>query len=100
MKSPLKWLCLVIAVLIAACQSASITPISPTTTPMPAPTPVPARFEAGSCQFPVPADKFDCGVLFVPEDRSEPNGTLIQLPVAIVRSSNPTPAPDPVKSSN
>ena len=100
MKSTLKWLCLVIAVLIAACQSASITPISPTTTPMPAPTPVPARFEGGSYQFPVPAGTIDCGALFVPEDRSEPNSPLMQLPVAIVRSSNPKPAPDSVKSSN
>ena len=84
---------LLVALAISGCGSAAS---SPTPAPTPAPTPVPARFEAGPCQFPVPEGKIDCGVLFVPEDRSEPNSPLIQLPVAVIRSSNPKPAPDPV----
>jgi len=40
--------------------------------------------------------KVDTGYLVVLEDRAKPNGKTIRLPVAIVRSSSPTPAPDPV----
>ena len=84
---------LLVALAISGCGSAALSPMP---APTPAPTPVPARFEAGPCQFPVPEGKIDCGVLFVQEDRSEPNSPLIQFPVAVIRSSNPKPAPDPV----
>ena len=38
----------------------------------------------------------DCGYLVVPEDRSQPEGPQIKLAVAIIHSSNSSPAPDPV----
>lgn len=38
----------------------------------------------------------DCGVLVVPESRSNFNGRTVQLPVAIIRSPNPNKAADPV----
>lgn len=79
------WLvCILIALVLGGCGQAT-------------PTPTPARFEAADCMFPVPAGyKIDCGYLFVPEDRSQPNSPLIQLHVAIVRSKSQNPAPDPV----
>jgi pimeloyl-ACP methyl ester carboxylesterase len=40
--------------------------------------------------------RIDTGFLVVLEDRSKPKGRTIRLPVAIVRSSSPSPAPDPV----
>lgn len=76
--------CILIALILGGCGQAT-------------PTPTPARFEAVDCMFPVPAGyTIDCGYLFVPEDRSQPDSPLIQLHVAIVRSPNQTPAPDPV----
>lgn len=79
------WLvCILIALVLGGCGQAT-------------PTPTPARFEAADCMFPVPAGyKIDCGYLFVPEDRSQPDSPLIQLHVAIVRSKSQNPAPDPV----
>jgi pimeloyl-ACP methyl ester carboxylesterase len=38
----------------------------------------------------------ECGNLFVPEDRSLPDGRQVRVHVAIFRSTNPNPAPDPV----
>jgi pimeloyl-ACP methyl ester carboxylesterase len=38
----------------------------------------------------------DCGYLYVTEDRSQSGSPEIKLAVAIIRSTNPTPAPDPV----
>lgn len=67
------------------------------TTGAPADAPVP-RFERGGA-FPLDlsgAQRIDTGVLVVREDRSRPDGRLIRLPVAILRSSAPSPAPDPV----
>ena len=55
-----------------------------------------AYFEAAACPFDPPADdKVDCGYLIVPEDRANPVRTL-RLAVAILRSPNPNPLPDPV----
>jgi pimeloyl-ACP methyl ester carboxylesterase len=56
------------------------------------------RFERDSA-FPLELkgkQKIDTGFLVVREDRSRPDGRLIRLPVAILRSSNPQPPPDPV----
>ena len=38
----------------------------------------------------------DCGYVSVPEDRSEPDGSVIRLAVARLRASVPAPHPDPV----
>jgi Tol biopolymer transport system component/pimeloyl-ACP methyl ester carboxylesterase len=54
-------------------------------------------FEPADCQFTeTPGYEFDCGYLTVPEDRSDPGGATVRLHVAIVRSYNPGPEPDPV----
>jgi pimeloyl-ACP methyl ester carboxylesterase len=57
-------------------------------------------FEAGPCPFPsgtIPAgERVDCGSLIVPEDRAQPDGAAIRLAVAILRTHNPAPDPDPI----
>ena len=57
-------------------------------------------FEAGPCPFPagtIPAgERVDCGSLIVPEDHAQPGGGAIRLAVAILRTHNPAPAPDPI----
>ncbi len=61
--------------------------------------PTPARFEAADCKNGLPSrlsNKVECGNLFVPEDRNRRDSRLIQLHVAIIRTTNPEPAPDPV----
>jgi pimeloyl-ACP methyl ester carboxylesterase len=58
------------------------------------------RFEPAACPYAsgrVPAgERLDCGYLLVPEDRSQPAARSLRLAVAILRSPNPAPAPDPV----
>lgn len=66
------------------------------TPPSSALTPAEVRFEPAECMFDNDINGVDCGYLYVPEDRSQPSGTQIQLAVAIIRSPNPNPAPDPV----
>jgi pimeloyl-ACP methyl ester carboxylesterase len=62
----------------------------------PASGPVP-RFEPGACPFGGPGvGNLECGYLTVLEERSQPGGPTIRLPVAIFRTSSTTPAPDPV----
>ena len=99
-----------IGLLLAACTSA--TPIAETTVPTvsvtpapelpPPPTTIPVsgtnpRFESSSCSFiSTPGHRAECGYLVVPEDRDDPDGLWVELPVAIFRSQNPNPEPDPV----
>ena len=59
------------------------------------PPPAEVRFEPADCMF-GDSNGVDCGYLYVPEDRSQPGSPEIKLAVAIIRSTNPTPAPDPV----
>jgi len=61
------------------------------------PTPLSAevRFESADCMF-GDVNGVDCGYLYVPEDHSQSGSPEIKLAVAIIRSSNPNPAPDPV----
>ncbi len=58
-----------------------------------------AYFEPGPCPFDPgrlpPTARVDCGYLIVPEDRAQPIRT-VRLAVAILRSPNPNPAPDPI----
>jgi haloalkane dehalogenase len=58
-----------------------------------------ARFEAAPCPFTADAkvlDQVRCGSVTVLENRSAPDGRRLRLAVAIVKSLNPTPRPDPV----
>jgi pimeloyl-ACP methyl ester carboxylesterase len=49
------------------------------------------------CKFQVPPGyEVECMNLTVPEDRSQPDGPLIRLHVARLKSTSPDPAPDPV----
>lgn len=54
-------------------------------------------FEESGCPFQVPAGQtIDCGVLTVPENYDEPDGTKIRLTVAIARHPDGNPEPDPI----
>jgi pimeloyl-ACP methyl ester carboxylesterase len=46
----------------------------------------------------LPAAGYDlaCGHLIVPEDRSQPSGKQVELPVVVFHTQNPDPRPDPV----
>ncbi len=55
------------------------------------------RFEPSACPVDVPdSPPIECGYLIVPEDYDVPEGAAIRLPVIIIHSSSPNPAPDPV----
>jgi pimeloyl-ACP methyl ester carboxylesterase len=59
------------------------------------------RFDAAACAVPVPeGERVRCGYLSVPEDRARKGGgkggAVIKLPVIILKSDSPQPAPDPV----
>lgn len=60
----------------------------------------PGAFETIDCPpglVPAPvAGRTECGLLTVPEDRTAPPGRAVVLPVAIVRSTAVSPAPDPI----
>lgn len=65
-----------------------------TATPRQSQTP---RFEPADCQFQKPSGyEIECGYLVVPENRSKMEGAQIRLHVAIFKSTNSTPEPDPV----
>jgi pimeloyl-ACP methyl ester carboxylesterase len=60
-------------------------------------------FEPAGCFTPdlrrsLPGAGYDlaCGYLIVPEDRSQPSGRQVELPVVILHTKNPSPRPDPV----
>jgi pimeloyl-ACP methyl ester carboxylesterase len=54
-------------------------------------------FEQADCQFQKPNGyEIECGYLIVPEDRSQIGGPHISLHIAIFKSTNPNPEPDPV----
>jgi pimeloyl-ACP methyl ester carboxylesterase len=52
------------------------------------------EFVETDCLFDLPG--VVCGVLVVPEDRSDPAGNQVELAVAIILSRSAEPAPDPV----
>ncbi len=55
------------------------------------------RFAPGPCGGDVFASpRIACGTLTVAEDRQEPGGPTVELPVAVLRTASPTPQPDPV----
>lgn len=56
-----------------------------------------SRFETSDCAIQIPkGEKVECGYLVVPEDRTIKNNKTIKLPIAILKSDNPNPQPDPV----
>lgn len=52
-------------------------------------------FEEGDCLFPA-IDGVICGFLIVPEDRSQPEGSTVELAVAIIEPYGANPDPVPV----
>jgi pimeloyl-ACP methyl ester carboxylesterase len=44
----------------------------------------------------IPSPRIACGTLTVAEDRTDPAGATVELPVAVIRTASPTPQPDPV----
>lgn len=55
------------------------------------------RFEPGDCAAPVTLGlRHHCGWLVVLEDRTEPDGRLVRLPVVIFEARTSDPRPDPV----
>jgi pimeloyl-ACP methyl ester carboxylesterase len=104
MYAKIKWIViLVLGVIVVGCgePDQAPTPYPPTPTPrppLPMPTPVayPA-FEPGNCPGQISTSvPHDCGHLLVLEDRGNPNGREVRLPVVIFRSANPNPEPDPL----
>ena len=60
-----------------------------------------SAFQMTHCPFALDATLVEgknvtCGFLVVPEDRSQPQGSTIRLAVAIFKTPNSHPAPDPV----
>jgi uncharacterized protein (DUF885 family)/pimeloyl-ACP methyl ester carboxylesterase len=54
-------------------------------------------FEPDICHFTPPYGyEVECGYLVVPENRSKPDSPSIRIHVAIFKSTNPDPKPDPV----
>jgi pimeloyl-ACP methyl ester carboxylesterase len=77
--------------------------VAATTVPVVAVAQQPAtttRFEPGPCpETPEPIEALEtarCGILYVPEDRADPDGRIIGLAVAIVPAAAASPQPDPV----
>jgi len=69
---------------------------SPTSTPTSVPVSLPA-FEPSACNFEYSSPVgVECGYLVVPENRSKPGSPPIRIHVAIFKSANPNPKPDPV----
>ncbi len=73
-----------------------------TATELTADQPVPQmfpRFDPAPCPCDVPEElqqRVRCGYLSVPENRRKTGGRTLRLAVAVIRSSHPHPAPDPV----
>lgn len=86
----------------SATPTQTATSIPPTATPTASATPTPEPqsepfFELTACRFDVPPGYTpECGDLIVPEDWGQPDGRRARMHVAIFRSPNPNPAPDPV----
>ena len=114
---PRKLATLMLLLLACALTGISIAPNARALTPTPTatkaptgtaarPTPITTgvpRFEQGPCTYNlfssdlVEGQNVLCGIAVVPEQHSKANnGRTIRLPVAVVLSPNPTPAPEPI----
>lgn len=94
-----------LALLAGACLStANSTPPEPPTATARPPTPTARpplppeeRYERIACPYEVPAGRMtECGQLTVPENRADPNSRDIVIAVAVAKSNNPDPRPDPI----
>ncbi len=91
-----------VALAVAACSGGSSPRANPaadetTTTTLAAPAAYEPLYVEGACPSNVPVDpRVTCGGLTVPEDRSKPTGRTVRLPVAVLHSVDPAPAPDPI----
>jgi pimeloyl-ACP methyl ester carboxylesterase len=72
-------------------QPAHTTNIQPTETP----TPTTPRFEKADCKF-NRLSNVECGYLYVPKNREQNIGREIRLHVAVAKSYNDNPEPDPL----
>ena len=55
------------------------------------------EFEEADCPFEVyEGEDISCGYLYVPEDRTQPDGAQVELAVALIGSTSRNPQPDPV----
>lgn len=87
-------------VAISFTPTESLPPPEPSLTSKPADEPI---FEQAQCftadlrgSLPGSGYELACGYLIVPEDRSQPEGRQVRLPVVVFYTENPTPKPDPV----
>ncbi len=73
-------------------------PVALTETSLPTPEPVSLpTFEPSVCKFEYNSPvNVECGYLVVPENRGKPDSPPIRIHVAIFKSNNPDPKPDPV----
>lgn len=83
--------------------SISQSPLTSTPEPTPVPVPTPtvappkASFWPDLCRIEEPPGiVVHCGSLIVPENRSDPQTRMIELHVAVFRSTSDNPSPDPV----
>jgi pimeloyl-ACP methyl ester carboxylesterase len=54
-------------------------------------------FESADCEIEIPeGQQAECGYLTVPESRTDPDGRTVRLHVAVFKSKNPNPQPDPI----
>ncbi len=83
-----------IAAVAAGCSNSEpegpTPPGAPTTTEGAA-VAAPPALEAASCPDPgIPIDRIDCSVLVLPEDRDDPDGPQVELPVLVVNPEGST----------
>jgi len=92
---PVRWL----VVCVVATSAVTIAPLVSASAAAPAtggPRYEP-KFEPTACDGVAPVDpRVECGVLTVPVDRGHPKQGDVTLPVAIIRSANADPLPDPI----
>ena len=79
-----------ILILLASLLAACIPGQTPVSTEVP-------RFEKADCPFIKPAGAaVECGYLVVPANRAKADGKTIRLAVAIFKTGDPNPRPDPI----
>jgi pimeloyl-ACP methyl ester carboxylesterase len=86
-----------LSMLLGGCQSAAtIADITPTATANPTPKPADSRLSLEPCRVANNMLAAQCGTLHVPEDRSNPNGRILDLGIVVVPARGSDKAPDPL----